>query len=72
MNTLAEVRLWGRTIGAVALAAGAEVAAFEYASDFQHSGIAVSPIVMPLSDRVYRFPQLARETFRGATAAPPY
>ncbi|RLQ20704.1 type II toxin-antitoxin system HipA family toxin [Seongchinamella sediminis] len=65
MTTIAEVRLWGRTIGAVSLAEGEEVAAFEYAADFAASGIQVAPVVMPLAQRVYRFPDLARETFRG-------
>ncbi len=30
MSSIAEVRLWGCTIGAVSLAEGDEVAAFEY------------------------------------------
>jgi len=62
---IAEVRLWGRTIGAVALEEGDEVASFEYAGDFVGSGIELSPLVMPLSGRVYRFPGLARESFHG-------
>ncbi len=65
MTTLAEVRLWGRTIGAVSLEDGAEVAAFEYAPGFIGSGIEVSPLVMPLAHRVYAFPQLSRESFYG-------
>ena len=65
MSTLAEVRLWGRTIGAVSSQDGDEVAAFEYDPAFAQSGIEVSPLVMPLSRRVYRFPELSRETFLG-------
>ena len=65
MSTLAEVRLWGRTIGAVSLEDGAEVAAFQYTPEFAVSGIAVSPIVMPLSNSVYAFPGLSRNTFHG-------
>ncbi len=65
MSTLAEVRLWGRTIGAVSLADGADVAAFEYAPAFIGSGIELSPLVMPLSRRVYSFPELSRRTFYG-------
>jgi serine/threonine-protein kinase HipA len=61
----AEVRLWGRTIGAVALDEGRDVAAFEYDPQFAQSGIELSPIVMPLSSRVHAFPALARETFHG-------
>jgi serine/threonine-protein kinase HipA len=65
MSTLAEVRLWGKTIGAVSLLDGEDVASFEYAADFAQSGIQLAPIVMPLSRRVYRFPELSRQTFLG-------
>lgn len=65
MSTLAEVRLWGKTIGAVALQDGEDVASFEYDAAFAQSGIQVAPIVMPLSRRVYRFPELSRPTFLG-------
>lgn len=65
MTTLAEVRLWGRTIGAVSLADGEEVADFQYDPAFVNSDIQLSPLVMPLSNRVYRFPELARQTFHG-------
>jgi serine/threonine-protein kinase HipA len=65
MSTEAWVRLWGKTIGAVLLNDGEDVASFEYDPGFVASGIEVSPLVMPLSARVYAFPELARETFRG-------
>jgi serine/threonine-protein kinase HipA len=65
MSTLAEVRLWGKTIGAVSLQDGEEVASFEYDAAFAQSGIQVAPIVMPLSRRVYRFAELSRPTFHG-------
>jgi len=65
MSTLAEVRLWGKTIGAVLLRDGEDVASFEYDAAFARSGIQVAPIVMPLSRRVYRFPELSRPTFFG-------
>jgi serine/threonine-protein kinase HipA len=65
MNTIGEVKLWGRTIGAVSLLAGEDVAAFEYDSQFAQSGIEVSPLMMTLSRRVYRFPEISRQTFLG-------
>lgn len=65
MNSVAEVRLWGRTIGAVSLEEGNDVAAFEYDPVFARSGIEISPITMPLSNRVYTFPELSRKTFYG-------
>lgn len=65
MTTVAEVRLWGRTIGAVSLADGDDVASFEYDPAFARSGIQVAPLTMPLSRQVYRFGALPRETFHG-------
>jgi serine/threonine-protein kinase HipA len=63
--TLAEIKLWGRTIGAVSLEDGNRFAAFQYDPVFRGSGIEVSPIAMPLSDRVYIFPNLPERTFYG-------
>lgn len=65
MSTVAEVKLWGRTIGAVSLEDGGQVAAFEYDAAFADSGIEISPITMPLSARIYTFADLSRETFYG-------
>jgi serine/threonine-protein kinase HipA len=62
---IAEVQLWGRTIGAVSLDSGRDVAAFQYDPAFARSGIELSPLVMPLSERVYEFPALPRNTFHG-------
>src|SRR5208283_770087 len=63
--TLAEVQLWGRTIGAVSLEDGGRFAAFQYDPAFAQSGIEVSPVTMPLGDRVYVFPELPQNTFHG-------
>src|SRR5882724_6083433 len=63
--TMAEVQLWGRTIGAVSLEDGGGIAAFQYDPAFAKSGIEISPIAMPLSDRVYVFPELPQRTFHG-------
>lgn len=65
MTTVAEVMLWGTRIGIVSLLDNEHVAAFEYDSDFLNSRIEVSPLSMPLSDQVYRFPELAQNTFHG-------
>jgi serine/threonine-protein kinase HipA len=65
VSTIAEVKLWRRTIGAVSLEEGREAAAFEYDSAFAQSGIEIAPLTMPLSDRVYTFPELSRRTFHG-------
>jgi serine/threonine-protein kinase HipA len=65
MATLAEVRLWCRTLGAISLADGAEVAAFQYDGAFAASGIELAPLTMPLSSRIYSFPALPRPAFHG-------
>lgn len=65
MTTLAQVKLWGRTIGAVSLEEGKDYAAFQYDPTFAKSGIEVSPVVMPLCDRVYVFSDLPRHTYHG-------
>lgn len=62
---IAEVKLWGRTIGAVSIEEGRPVAAFQYDPKFAKSGIELSPLVMPLSDQVYEYPALPRSTFHG-------
>jgi len=62
---LAEVRLWGRRIGAVSQDSGATHATFQYAADFAESGIEVAPIALPLARRPYTFPELALRTFHG-------
>lgn len=63
--TLADVMLWGTKIGTVAFDDENGLGSFEYDRDFQRSGIEVSPIVMPLSPRVFQFGNLARESFHG-------
>jgi len=65
MATVAEVRLWGRAIGAVSLEEGAGISAFQYAPAFLASGIELSPITMPLSPRIYQFPSLSEVSFHG-------
>jgi len=63
--TAAEVRLWGRVIGAVSREEGQDCAAFQYDQAFAQSGIEISPLTMRLSDRIYTFPELPRVTFWG-------
>jgi serine/threonine-protein kinase HipA len=70
VTTVAEVRLWGRAIGAVSVDAPDGVAAFEYEPAFRRSGIELAPLMMPLAGRpdggtVWRFDGLPRATFHG-------
>lgn len=62
---IARVQMWGRTIGAVSMEEGRDFASFQYDPDFARSGIEVSPLTMPLGNRIYEFPLLARGTFHG-------
>jgi serine/threonine-protein kinase HipA len=63
--TVAEVRMWGRQIGAVTVDGPGGVASFQYTEPFRRSGIEVAPLMMPLSSKVYRFPGLAERSFHG-------
>jgi serine/threonine-protein kinase HipA len=62
---IAKVKLWGRVIGAVAMEPTSAVATFQYDPAFAQSGIEIAPLTMPLSDRVYTFPELPARTFHG-------
>lgn len=66
MVNTAEVILWGTRIGIIHLDEGKPYLAFEYDRDFIESGIQLSPFKMPLSSRVYEFPELVGKAFHGA------
>ncbi len=66
MIDTAEVLLWGTRIGIIHIPSGREYLAFEYDRDFLQSGIEIAPIRMPLSQRVYEFPELIGDAFHGA------
>lgn len=55
----------GQEVGAVSYDAETKVGHFEYEPKFRRTGIELSPIHMPLSDHIYTFPGLDRETFKG-------
>lgn len=59
-----EVWLWSRRVGYIDLDRKGYVN-FEYDKEFQKSGIQISPIMMPLSNKVYYFPELLTQSFRG-------
>jgi len=63
--TVAAVELWGTRIGAVALTDPIGFASFEYEPSFLASGIQLAPLMMPLAEQVYSFPDLPLRTFRG-------
>ena len=59
----AEVYLWGTRIGYVVQENISSVPMFSYDKDFIKSGIELSPIMMPLSEQIYSFPNLNNESF---------
>lgn len=62
--TNAIVKLWGTEVGYVSFdERNGGPARFEYARDFLRSNIQISPVTMPLSERVYSFPTLPSETY---------
>lgn len=65
MTTVAEVKLWGNTIGAVSLEENDTITSFQYEPSYLDSEIELSPLMMPLSDKVYRFSDLDYKTFHG-------
>ena len=65
MSTIAEVKLWGTTIGAVVLEDAQRIASFQYDPTFADSGIQIAPLMMPLGNQVYSFPALSQTSFHG-------
>lgn len=60
-----KVKLWGNDIGIAYKQDDKEYVLFEYDKDFINSGIELSPIAMPLSTRIYSFPELNYSSFKG-------
>lgn len=58
INT-AEVWLWGSRIGYLYQPEGSRLVQFEYDREFLNSGIEISPIMLPLSENIYAFDDLA-------------
>lgn len=56
--TTAEVWLWGSKVGYLYQPEGSNLVQFEYDKDFLKSGIEISPIMMPLSEKIYTFNDL--------------
>lgn len=64
--TITEIKLWGRTIGAISLEEGRDYASFEYDPEFvRNSNIEVAPLMMPRRQGIYQFPNLSLNTFHG-------
>lgn len=66
MVNTAFVKLWGKRIGAIAWDESQQLGFFEYDRQFASGPLEAAPIRMPLSTRVYSFPELrGTATFKG-------
>lgn len=65
MVVVAEVHLWEHKVGVVLWNDKLGYATFEYMPEFVNNGLEIAPITMPLSSRIYSFPELSRNTFLG-------
>ncbi|MBT3725440.1 MAG: type II toxin-antitoxin system HipA family toxin, partial [Gammaproteobacteria bacterium] len=65
---LAEVRLWGNLVGALAYDPVSTVSTFEYAPKWLEGSIEIAPLKMSLSTRKFQFPSLNSETYKGLPA----
>lgn len=65
MINTAEVFLWGTRIAIIHLESDNTTVTFEYDKNFLKSNIQVSPLKMPLSSRLYTFPNLDFQAFHG-------
>lgn len=63
--TVVEVVMWGERIGAIAWDADRSIASFEYDPDFIRIGLEPAPLTMPRGSGIFRFPELAYETYHG-------
>ena len=68
MQNLAEVRLWGEQVGALAYDPLSSISTFEYAPGWLHKGVDIAPLHMPLSPGKFQFPGLNPETYKGLPA----
>jgi serine/threonine-protein kinase HipA len=68
MENLAEVRLWGKQLGALAYDPATGVSTFEYSRQWRDAGIEIAPLHMPVAATKYSFPGLNPATYRGLPA----
>ncbi len=62
----ATVKLWGTTVGYVAMEADERFARFEYDPEFAHMSVEPAPIKMPVHEkRIYQFQELHPRSFHG-------
>lgn len=59
------VNYLSHNVGALSFDTDTGIGAFEYSPEFIRTGIELSPIMMPLASRIYTFPELQNDTFKG-------
>ena len=60
------VELWGQRIGALTWDQNRQLASFQYDPEFIQTGLAVSPLQLPLSNSIFQFAELSKsKTFKG-------
>lgn len=65
--SVANITLWGQTVGAVVWDSKKELAFFEYDQKFLKDGLNIAPLTMDIAaakDMVFSFPSMNRETFK--------
>ena len=68
MQNLAEIKLWGKLVGALAYDPVSQISTFEYSPERIQRGVEIAPLRMPLSPRKYQFPNLNPDTYHGLPA----
>ncbi|MCG7897072.1 MAG: type II toxin-antitoxin system HipA family toxin [Candidatus Thiodiazotropha lotti] len=66
---IAQVKLWDKLVGALAFDEQTGLGTFEFTKAWRESGLQISPLHLPISDRKYQFPELNRATYKGLPAA---
>ncbi|AQS36052.1 HipA-like protein [Shewanella psychrophila] len=65
--SVARVNIAGELVGALSIDKG--ICSFQYADGWLNKGIEISPIHLPLNDKIYSFPRLNTETYKGLPGA---
>jgi serine/threonine-protein kinase HipA len=65
MREVIEVNYLGHDCGALSYDTERQLGAFEYAPSFRSRGLELAPLTMPLGERIYTFPGIDFNAFRG-------
>jgi len=65
VNQVIEVKFNKRIVGAASYDTDTRISAFEYDKSFIDSGLELAPLMMPLSKKIYTFPNIDLATFKG-------